>query len=192
LRIGSVESVNSPAWWVEGAALVFPNFFMRDIFDDLTLTQENGLSLERILNSEDGSTSQAVGWAIEVDWEDAFRRVRRGIVVGDDSWMNCPGIGPDEEYRHTSKCGNPHWFILNAYLAYLTSYQTLLVDLSEDMSALGFDGSFEKHVGMTVDEFYDSYNAFMREGDLNDPLPPGFFPTEPLSELVDFWAIKSG
>ena len=62
----------------------------------------------------------------------------------------------------------------------------------EYASELGFDGSFEKHVGMTVDEFYDSYNAFMHEGGPDDPPPPGFFPTEPLSELVDFWAIESG
>jgi hypothetical protein len=45
---------------------------------------------------------------------------------------------------------------------------------------------------MTKEEFYDSYNAFMREGDPDDPPPDGFFPTEPLSELVDFWAIESG
>ncbi len=45
---------------------------------------------------------------------------------------------------------------------------------------------------MTVDEFYDSYNAFMLEGDPDDPPPDGFFPTEPLSELVDFWSIASG
>ena len=81
---------------------------------------------------------------------------------------------------------------MNVYLAYLTDYQTLWVSLIEDMWELDFDGSFEKHVGMTVDEFYDSYNAFMAEGDPDDPPPPGFFPTEPLSELVDFWAIKSG
>ena len=81
---------------------------------------------------------------------------------------------------------------MNAYIAYLTSYQTPLVDLSEDMWELGFDGSFEKHVGMTKEEFYDSYNAFMREGDLDDPPPDEFFPTKPLSELVDFWAIDSG
>ena len=44
---------------------------------------------------------------------------------------------------------------------------------------------------MTVDQFAESYSNFMSEGSANDPAPEGFFPTKPLSELVDFWSLKT-
>ena len=83
------------------------------------------------------------------------------------------------------------WAIAAYYLAYLTSFQVMWVDIPRDMWALGFPGSFKKHVGMTVDQFAESYSNFMSEGSANDPAPEGFFPTKPLSELVDFWSLKT-
>jgi hypothetical protein len=44
---------------------------------------------------------------------------------------------------------------------------------------------------MTVDEFAESYSTFMSSGEISDPALDGFFPTKPLSELVDFWALKT-
>ena len=171
--------------------MVFPRVFLREHFDDLEFTQANGLTLEHVLEENDFETLEAkVRRVMRLGWDETWEQARREIQLGEDG--RCRGVGPDEEYRETENCGYRHWFLMNVYLAYLTDYQTLWVSLIEDMWALGFDGSFEKHVGMTVDEFYDSYNAFMREGDPDDPPPDGFFPTEPLSELVDFWAIESG
>ena len=181
---GLTDPVNAPAWWVEGAAIVFPDVFMKEYFNDLSWTREHDLSLDEV-------TGDRIGSILNLRWDDDYTRGRKQ-VRGLDSDSRCTGVGPDEEYRHTEKCSHRHWFLMNVYMAYLTSYQTLWVDLPEDMWELGFDGSFEKHVGMTKEEFYDSYNAFMREGDPDDPPPDGFFPTEPLSELVDFWAIESG
>ena len=57
-----------------------------------------------------------------------------------------------------------------------------------------FGGNFvpetlKKHTGMYSDELYVSFNNFI----LDNPTPPeGFFPEEPLNELVDFWSINSG
>jgi hypothetical protein len=181
---GLNDPAGVPAWWVEGAAIVFPDVFMKEYFDELSHSKENGLS-------HDEEMSGRIGSVLNLRWEDDYTRSRKQIM-GLDPESRCTGVGPDEEYRHTEKCSHRHWFLMNVYMAYLTSYQTMWVDLLEDMWGLGFDGSFEKHVGMTKEEFYDSYNAFMREGDPDDPPPPGFFPTKPLSELVDFWAIESG
>ena len=55
-----------------------------------------------------------------------------------------------------------------------------------DSYETSFPESFEKNVGMSLDEFYIDFNNFMREGNVDDPPPPGFFPTEPLSKLVNF------
>ena len=82
--------------------------------------------------------------------------------------------------------------MLNFYLAYITSFQTLWVDLLEDMWELGFDGSFQKHVGMTKKEFYEKYNTFVKKGGPDEPSAPGSSPDKQLSELADFWAINSG
>jgi len=58
-------------------------------------------------------------------------------------------------------------------------------DCVRDVWALGFPGSFQKHVGMTVDEFAESYSNFMSKGSPSVPAPDGFFPTKPLSGLID-------
>tara|TARA_B110000444_G_C18784607_1_gene569228 strand:+ start:195 stop:332 length:138 start_codon:yes stop_codon:yes gene_type:complete len=40
---------------------------------------------------------------------------------------------------------------------------------------------------MTLEEFYDKFNSFMREGDSDDSPPLGFFPDKPISKIVDFF-----
>ena len=45
---------------------------------------------------------------------------------------------------------------------------------------------------MTMDEFYVQFTKFMRDGNIDDPPPQGFFPKEPLSKLVDFSSVDSG
>ena len=77
------------------------------------------------------------------------------------------------------------------YLAYITSFQTMWVDIARDMWALGFPASFEKHVGMNINEFAESYSEFMNSGSPEDPPPAGFFPDKPLSELVNFWELQT-
>jgi hypothetical protein len=90
------------------------------------------------------------------------------------------------------KCGVGGNFIANVYLAYITSYETMFFGILEDSWEIGFPASFEKHVGMTMDEFYVQFTKFMREGNIDDPPPQGFFPKEPLSKLVDFSSVDSG
>ena len=57
--------------------------------------------------------------------------------------------------------------------------------------AMGFPAAFQKHVGLTVDEFAESFSNFMNSGSPDDPPPEGFFTEKPLSELVDFWSLKT-
>ena len=51
-----------------------------------------------------------------------------------------------------------------SYLMYITSPQIALVDIMEDNWTLGFEGSFAKHVGLTLDLFYVEFNNFMKQG----------------------------
>ena len=69
------------------------------------------------------------------------------------------------------------------YLAYYASHQIMWVDIPRDMWAMGFPAAFQKHVGLTVDEFAESFSNFMNSGSLDDPTPEGFFTEKPLSEM---------
>ncbi len=69
----------------------------------------------------------------------------------------------------------------------------------EDINTLGFDASFEKHIGMTKEEAYRSYtyrsyNNFMTLESSSGSLQPpeGFFPEGPITDYVNFLSIKSG
>ena len=42
---------------------------------------------------------------------------------------------------------------------------------------------------MTLSEFYEQFNAFLRQTDPNNP-PEGFFPDEDIKSFVDFGAIN--
>ena len=43
-----------------------------------------------------------------------------------------------------------------------------------------------------VEDKLEKQIKFMREGNIDDPPPQGFFPKEPLSKLVDFSSVDSG
>ena len=94
----------------------------------------------------------------------------------------------DETYDTYTGCNAT--FMAAAYLGYITSYKTVWIDIPQDYYDLGFWGSFEKHVGMNKQEFYDSYNQFLRTGDPDDEPPEGWAPPENyISEHADFLKI---
>ncbi|MED5237498.1 MAG: hypothetical protein VX783_03005 [Chloroflexota bacterium] len=65
------------------------------------------------------------------------------------------------------------------------------VGIPRDYHELGFDESFKKHIGMTIEEAYESYNEFMRSEDPDAIAPTGFFPKGPLTNYSDFFMINS-
>ena len=74
-----------------------------------------------------------------------------------------------------------------AYMAHLTSWKTVWIDIPQDYYDLGFWGSFEKHIGMEKQEFYDAYNNLMTSGDVDDEPPEGWtVPEGAISEYADF------
>ena len=78
------------------------------------------------------------------------------------------------------------------YLASLTSWQTVWIDIPRDFYnlELGFWGAIEKHTGMDTQTFYDNFNAFLRSGDPEDDPPPGWQPQPgPFTNYVDFFDL---
>jgi len=176
-----------PAWYVEGQAIVFPSLFIRDNFDDLQIVKDYGLQgacvgdPEYKIETFKGKFIKMAGCNLSQKY-----MFYRNELNGDGQ---CPGFTNLEEYRDTALCSAYGWGMINFYIAYLTSFETLFIKFHEDAYELGFPETLKKHTGMNSEELYTSFNTFI----LDNPTPPeGFFPTEPLNELVDFWSINSG
>ena len=173
LNMGNLDSIDTPVWWIEGAAILFPNIWLNQSWQEIELFKD--LSFQEI---------QAAG-GINLDlWYKSARKAAQGESYPDDRCNNYMMNSLDSSYDTSAFC---FIGIANAYLAYLTSYETVWVDIPKDIYELSFQGSFEKHTNMTLEEFYDKFNSFMREGDSDDPPPLGFFPEKPISEIVDFF-----
>ena len=170
---GGPDPVEAPAWYVEGSAQIFPDLWLRQYWSELSAFA--GLSFEDV-NVEG------------MDVDGIFRRTKRELN-GLEEESKCDAFTADEEMRETARC---NWATFNAYIAYLSSYQTLWVDIMEDINTLGFDASFEKHVGMTKEDVYQRYNEFMKTGPVDAPPPEGFYPEGPITDYVDFLNIDSG
>ena len=185
---GLYKPINAGAWHTEGAAIVFPNLLFREIYDDLSLTIDNNYPQpERTDNNL--SLPDKICSKIWCDWEGAYFEVKQhfmGQGTYDEGDVRCLEMSSLEDYRDTWSCGIAGAFIANMYLAYITSFETMFFGILADSYETSFPESFEKNVGMSLDEFYIDFNNFMREGNIDDPPPPGFFPTEPLSKLVNF------
>ena len=118
-----------------------------------------------------------------------YKNVKQGIQEnGGQCYLGSrDGVGLDGVVRQP-QCD---WAMSAYYLAYYASHQIMWVDIPRDMWAMGFPAAFQKHVGLTVDEFAESFSNFMNSGSPDDPPPEGFFTEKPLSELVDFWSLKT-
>ena len=172
LNMGNLDSIDTPVWWIEGAAILFPNIWLNQSWQDIKLFKD--LSFQDI---------EAEGVNLEL-WYKSARKAAQGESHPDDRCNDYMMNSLDSSYDTSAFC---FIGIANAYLAYLTSYETVWVDIPKDIYELSFQGSFEKHTNMTLEEFYDKFNSFMREGNSDDPPPLGFFPEKPISEIVDFF-----
>ena len=186
---GSADFTNTPAWFIEGQANLFPTLFWKENFNDLTISKENQITFNQILNRENELYAKICS-AIICDLDSVYKQHKKAFL-GDGEY-SCPEFTELDDYRDTRICGKMYgWVITAAYMGYISSYQTAFVDFFNDINKLGFDGSMEKHYGLTKLEFYKQYSDFMRSDPSNLTPPPGFFPSK-LSEEVNFFLVDSG
>jgi len=188
---GGYKHINTPPWFAEGSANLFPTYLLRNVFYDLTVTKDHDITYPTTTGRDiDGQICQAILCNLEGMYKD-LKKHMMGLGNYESGDVKCREFSALEESRDTGLCGVAGWTTANAYLAYITSYEILFVDIYEEMWKIGFPASFEKHARMTIDEFYIQFTEFMREGSVDNPPPPGFFPDKPLFELADFWSIDS-
>jgi len=166
----------APMWWAEGSATIFPDLWLRNNWDKFSAF--SGLTF--------------VDVAVEgMDVSETFKFQRRNIMGIEHGSSDIPEekllLGTKDE---NGPYGEGHYKFMgtaNAHLAYLTSYETIWILIPRDVYELGFEASFLLHVGMTLQEFYDVHNDFMRQGHHDDDPPNGFYPEGDIKEYVDFW-----
>ena len=173
-------TVQAPTWWIEPAAVAFQNIWFQtnyaslEVFKDSRLEDVTGISIA-------SETS---------DWK--YKSVRRALLGSDGNKdENCAAdwqlSSLDEKYDTWTQCGGVGLAV--PYLAHLTSWKTVWVDLPVHYYDLGFWGALEKLTGLTKDQFYSNFNSFVRSGNPEDEPPAGWAPTsEDLAE-ADFLNI---
>ena len=172
-------TVQAPRWWIEGAAVAFQNAWFRENWQSLSLLA-------------DLTSNQALSTNIATVADSRVYKENRRNIMGYGNSQDCT---PDwymssleDTYDTASGCGAA--MMATAYLGYLTSYKTVWIDIPQDYYDLGFWGSFEKHVGMNKQEFFDSYNEFLRTGEPDEEPPDGWAPPENyIAEFADFLKI---
>ncbi|MDA7622244.1 hypothetical protein N8657_00605 [bacterium] len=182
------DLVKAPSWYVEGTAQIIPMWLLRDNFEELSLSKQYGLTYEQAVL--DSQLSNALGSGAGSP-NNSYIEMKMALLGKADSNNKCDYVDSREELHDTSV--GCDWHIMTSYLMHITSPQVALVDIMEDQWMLGFEGSFAKHVGLTLNEFYEEFNNFMKGGSIDDDPPDHFFVgPNPLSDTVNFWDIDSG
>ena len=185
------STLQIPRWWSEGTALAFEVAWYKSNWDSLSFL-EGGEWRFVADKYNDKSTPRAYK---------RIRKMAQGVLPRNLIRPGCTSnwkmtVVEEELNRYTDKDGHKIkedcevTVMAVYYMAYLTSWKTVWIDIPQDYYDLGFWGSFEKHIGMTNEEFYDSYNNFLRSGNPEDDPPEGWMPPKgPISEYADFWGI---
>lgn len=185
----------SPTWYIEGSAGISPSWIMRDYFDDLSLSNRLNLTYQQVMLENLapaallGSDYGCPDWAVREFQETApgpsGSRISKAQEVYEGQRSGIFGYEePDSA-----------WGCMNFYFMHLTSPQTVFVSFLEDQWSLGWHGSFQKHTGMTMDDFYIAFEKEMMAVDLSeDDAPPSWMslPEEEFMDVVDYWSIQSG
>lgn len=184
----------APTWYIEGSAGVAPGWIMRDYFDELNLSQRLGLTYEKVQREQLAphqliQTYLCPSWAVRGFQESSpgpsGSRVSKAQEVYGGQQLEIFGYEEPEAA----------WGCMNLYLMHLTSPRTLFVSILQDQWALGWHGSFKKHTGLTMDEFYAEFEQEMMGIDLSkeEDLPSWMnLPEEKFVDAVNYWSIESG
>jgi hypothetical protein len=184
----------APTWYIEGSAGVSPGWILRDYFDELNVSQRLGLTYETV-QRENLAPNQLIetylcpSWAVR-DFQESSPgpsgvRVSKAQEVYGRQQLDVFG------YEEPAVS----WGCMSLYLMHLTSPRTLFVSILQDQWSLGWHGSFKKHTGLTMDEFYAEFEQEMMSIDLSkeEDLPSWMnLPEEKFVDAVNYWSIESG
>ena len=218
--VNEPTGIIAPRWITEGTANLFMDLFMRDHFDQFSLSKKLGLTYQDIyslkqneygLYVEDDNHPHAQvyvggtgiheaisgigGGDLEADWSQFKSEVQAGTTFAsiNEERQKLKENGNEGFVDEETNQHHELWNFLTRYLVHISSPKVALLDIWEDRWELGFAASFKKNVGITIDEFYDSFNNFFKSGSPTDLPPENFFlKNSTLANTVNFWSIQSG
>ena len=175
-------TVQAPPWWIEGASVAHQNIWFKKHFSRLSVFASSTWE-------EAGSRSIA-----GVADDGTYKEVRRAL-------MNAPGDKDEdcaadwqmtelEDTYETWTVPCRGTLLAAPYLAHITSWKTVWVDIPMNYYDLGFWGALKKYTGLTKEEFYSDFNEFIRAGDAEDDPPSIWAPTEADWISADFLNVN--
>ena len=182
-------TVQAPRWWIEGAAVAFQHAWWKEHWESLSFMKDQTVMWYG--EEFDLSTTNLGTITTNKDFKNAKLLVR-GELPEYEKRAGCTSDWKLQESEEDAATETRCYVSLMAvsYMAHLTSWETVWIDIPQDYYDLGFWGSFEKHIGMEKQEFYDAYNNLITSGDVNDTPPENWAPPAgPISEYADFLKI---
>jgi len=182
-------TVQAPRWWIEGAAIAFQHAWWKEHWESLSFMKDQTVMWYG--EEFDLSTTNLGTITTNKDFKNAKLLVR-GELPEYEKRAGCTSDWKLQESEEDAATETRCYVSLMAvsYMAHLTSWETVWIDIPQDYYDLGFWGSFEKHIGMEKQEFYDAYNNLITSGDVNDTPPENWAPPAgPISEYADFLKI---
>ncbi|MCL0032044.1 hypothetical protein M1N14_01165 [Dehalococcoidia bacterium] len=181
-------TVQAPRWWIEGAAVSFAHAWYKANWESLSFLKDQTVMWYG--EEFDLSTANLGTIATAKNFKNAKLLVRGELpeYEAPDCTSDWKLQESEEDAATETRCFASLMAV--SYMAHLTSWKTVWIDIPQDYYDLGFWGSFEKHMSMEKQEFYDAYNKLITSGDVNDAPPEGWaFPEGPISEYADFLKI---
>lgn len=182
----------APTWYIEGSAGISPSWIIRDNFDELALTKRLGVTYGEISDTDLGTLLEP---DCDRDSVEYFQSMEPGPSGQRITFAQEFYEGQQEAYLGYVE-PNSAMECMNLYLMHRISPRTYFVSLLEDNWELGWHGSFLKHTGVTMDEFYAEFEAEMMSISTNSPdsFPEwtSGLPETSFVETVDYWSISSG
>ena len=174
-------SVDAPRWWIEGAAVTFQNAWFRENWKNIPALKNKGW--EKLKGEIIGNYTRG----------DLYEEVRRALMgTAGNKAKDCQKSWnlSSRHQRYDSGDNCVAQYLAVPFMAYKSSYKTVWIDIPNDYYEIGFWGALEKHLGLSEQEFYDEFNAFMRSGNVGSNPPKGWKPRDQeISKYANFTKV---
>ena len=197
-------TANAPWWWVQGTASIIQTWWQRGVFDELQyLPDEHRPEFEDIMDGRMRDHNDRYWLGLQM-MQSSEPLINRSGHHDDERWgdFNCADwlleqkhyADPDDMEGGDDGCIDEMHMVPVHFMAYKSSWVTVLKKIPESYYEYGFWGAVEIHLGITEQEFYDEFNTFMREQAWETveeyDAPEGWnIPDGRIEDHVNFWDI---
>lgn len=198
-------TVNAPWWWVQGTAQIIQTWWQRGIFDELQyLSEEHRTEFKESIDYRMEANNTRYWLGLQM-MQSSEPWINRWGHHDEERWgdFNCADwllekkhyAYPDDMEEGIDNCIDELHEVPVHFMAYKSSWETVLKKIPGSYYEYGFWGAVEIHLGLTEQEFYNEFNTFMRAQDWETIdifyAPDGWnIPDERIEDQVKFLDIE--